>query len=140
MWNHFSNVPLDQRIDIILIRIYDHKAICIWKYVQYQSPHLGFHWQYHHILLGYQARIFHFSFSNVSHENLSFITWNLIEYLHIQDFQRATAHLNIWTNILLFCFVYGCKQHTKMSKRNRKGGNLSFTLRSPPHFKPFLLT
>ena len=81
-----------------------------------------------------------FSFLNVSHKSFSFITWNLTEYLHIQDFQRATAYLNVWTNILLLCFVYGCKQHTKMSKRNRKGGNLSFTLRSPPHFKPFLLT
>ena len=102
MWNHFSNVPLDQRIDIILRRIYDHKATCIWKYVQYQSPHLGFRWQYRQILLGYQARIFHFSFFNVSHESLSFITWNLIEYLHIQDFQKTPAHLNIWTNTL-FC-------------------------------------
>ena len=66
------------------------------------------------ILLGYQARIFHFSFFNVLHKSLSFTTWNLIEYLHNQDFQRATVHLNVWTNILLFCFVYGCKQHTKI--------------------------
>ena len=89
------------------------KVTCIWKFVQHQLLHLGFRWQYH-ILFGYQARIFHFSFSNVSHKSLSFITWNLIEYLHNQDFQRATAHLNVWTNILLFCFMYGCKQHTKI--------------------------
>ena len=56
----------------------------------------------------YEARIFHFSIFNVSHKSLSFITWNLIEYLYTQDFQRATPHLNFWTNILLFCFVYVC--------------------------------
>ena len=81
-----------------------HKATCIWKFVQRQLPHLGFRWRYRRILFGYQARIFHFSFFNVSHKSLSFITWNLIEYLHTQDFQRATAHLNVWTNIL-FCFA-----------------------------------
>ena len=36
-----------------------------------------------------------FSFLNVSHK--SFITWNLIEYLSTQDFQRATTHLNVRT-------------------------------------------
>ena len=30
------------------------------------------------------------------------MTWNLIECLHNEDFQTATAHLNVWTNILLF--------------------------------------
>ena len=50
-----------------------------------------------------------FSFFNVSYKSLSFITWNLIEYVHIQNFQRATAHLNVWANFLLFYFVYGCK-------------------------------
>ena len=90
-------------------------ASCIWKFVRRQSSHLGFRWRYRRILFGYQAIIFHFSFFNVSHKSLSFITWNIIEYLHTQDFQRATAHLNVWTNILLFCFVYGCKQHAKIS-------------------------
>ena len=42
-----------------------------------------------------------------------FITWNLIEYLHTQDFQTVKTHLNIWMNILLFSFVYGCKQNKK---------------------------
>ena len=88
------------------------KATCIWKFAQRQSPYLGFCWRYRRILFGYQARIFYFSFFNVWHKSLSFITWNLIEYLHTQDFQRATSHLNVWTNIL-FCFVYGCKQHKK---------------------------
>ena len=91
------------------------KATCIWKFVQRQPLHLGFCWRYHRILFGYQARIFHFPFFNVSHKILSFMTWNLIEYLHTQDFQSATAHLNVWTTVLSFCFVYGCKQHTKMS-------------------------
>ena len=100
------------------------KATYIWKFVQRQLPHSGFGLQYRRILFGYQARTFHFSFFNVSHKSLSFITWNLIEYLHTQDFQRATAHLNVWTNILLFCFVYGCKQHTKISWQNPRGGNL----------------
>ena len=77
--------------------------------------------------VGYQARIFHFTFFNVLHKSLSFIIWNLIEYLHTQDFQRATAHLNAWINILLFCFVYGCKQHTKKSLWNRREGNLFWT-------------
>ena len=90
-------------------------ASCIWKFVRRQSSHLGFRWRYRRILFGYQAIIFHFSFFNVSHKSLSFITWNIIEYLHTQDLQRATAHLNVWTNILLFCFVYGCKQHAKIS-------------------------
>ena len=90
------------------------KSTCIWKFAHRQSPHLWFRWRYRRILLGYQARIFHFSFFNVLHKSLSFITWNLIEYLHTQDLHRATAHLNVWTNIL-FCFVYGCKQHTKIS-------------------------
>ena len=89
-------------------------ASCIWKFVRRQSSHLGFRWRYRRILFGYQAIIFHFSFFNVSHKSLSFITWNIIEYLHTQDFQRATAHQNVWTNIL-FCFVYGCKQHAKIS-------------------------
>ena len=89
-------------------------ASCIWKFVRRQSSHLGFRSRYRRILFGYQAIIFHFSFFNVSHKSLSFITWNIIEYLHTQDFQRATAHQNVWTNIL-FCFVYGCKQHAKIS-------------------------
>ena len=49
--------------------------------------HLGFHRQYRCIFLGYQARIFYFSFFSASRKSLSFITWNFIEYLHIQDFQ-----------------------------------------------------
>ena len=104
--NYFAGFKTELKISI---RNVTHKAICIWKFVQRQSPHLGFRWRYHHILFGYQARIFHFSFFNVSHKSLSFITWNLIEYLHTQDLQRAMAHLNVWANILLFCFVYGCK-------------------------------
>ena len=54
--------------------------------------------------LDIKAWIFYFSFFNVSHNSLSFITWNLTEYLHTQDFQRATAHLNVWTNTLLSNF------------------------------------
>ena len=42
-----------------------------------------------------------FLFFNVSHKSLTFITWNLIEYLHTQDFQRAMAHLNVWKNIFI---------------------------------------
>ena len=82
-----------------------------------------------------------FSFFNVSHKSLSFITWNLIEYLHTQDFQRATAHLNVWANIL-YCFTscMGVEQHTKISSRNRSWRKLVFTLRSPPHFKAYLWT
>ena len=86
------------------------KSICICFicnvtcFVQYQSPHLEFGSQYRRILFGYQARIFDFSFLNVSHKSLSFITWNLIEYLHTQDFQGATAHLNVWANTLLCNF------------------------------------
>ena len=81
-----------------------------------------------------------FLFFNVSHKSLSFVTWNLIEYLHIEDFQRAMTHLNVWTKILLFGFMYGCKQHTKISWQNWRGnlGNLLFALHSPPHFKPLL--
>ena len=103
----------------------EHKATCIWKFIQRQSPHLRFRWRYRRILFRYQARIFHYP-----HKSLIFITWNLIEYLHTQDFQRATAHLNLWMNILLFCFVYRCKQPTKISYRNRGGGHLfsGFTL------------
>ena len=115
------------------------QATCIWKFVQCQSPHLGFCWRYCHISFGYQARIFHFSFFKFSHKSLSFMTWNLIEYLHTQELQRTTAHLNIWTNSLLFCFIYGCEQHrnilTKLKRRK-----LVFMLCSPLHFKPFLLT
>ena len=72
----------------------------IWKFAQRHSPFLGFRWWYRHILFVYQARIFHFSFFSVSHKSLSFITGNLIEYLHTQDFQRTTAHLNVWANTL----------------------------------------
>ena len=36
-------------------------------------------------LFGYQARILRFSFFNVSHKSLSFITLNCIEYLHTQS-------------------------------------------------------
>ena len=57
--------------------------------------HLGFRWRYRRILFGCQARIFHFSFFNISHKSLSFVTCNLIEYLLPKDFQRAMAHLNI---------------------------------------------
>ena len=91
------------------------KCTCIWKFVQRQSPHLGCRCRHPRILSGYQAMIFNFSFFNVSHKSLRLIIWNLIEYLHIQDPQRATAHLNVWRNFLLFCFVYGCKQHKKIS-------------------------
>ena len=48
----------------------------------------------------------------------------ILKYLHTQEFQRATAHLNVWTNILLFCFMYGYNQHTKIYWRNRRGQNL----------------
>ena len=53
------------------------KSICICFicnvtcFVQYQSPHLEFRSQYRRILFGYQARIFDFSFLNVSHKSLS---------------------------------------------------------------------
>ena len=80
------------------------KATRIWKFVQRQSPHLGFRWRYRRILFGYQARIFHFSFASVWHKSLSFITWNLIEHLNTQDVQRVTAHLNVWANTLLCNF------------------------------------
>ena len=80
-----------------------------------------------------------FSFFNVSHKSLSFTTWNLIEYLHTQDFQRATAHLNVWANIWLFCFVYGCKTTHKNILTGSKSKKLAFTLGSPQHFKPYLL-
>ena len=80
-----------------------------------------------------------FSFFNISRKSLSFITWNLIEYLHTQDFQRPTAHLNVWKNIL-FWFVYGCKTKHKNILTQSKGRKLVFTLRSPPQFKPYLLT
>ena len=79
-----------------------------------------------------------FSFFNVLHKSLSFITWNLIEYLHTQDLQRATTHLNIWANILLFCFIYGCKTTHKTILMESKRRKLVFTLHSPPHFKPYL--
>ena len=109
------------------------------KLVQRQLLHLGFCWWYRHIMFGYKARIFHFSFFNVSHNSLNFKTWNLIEYLHTYDFQRATAHLNIWTNILLFHFMYGCKQHTKISQLNQRGNLLScFAL--PHTLNPFWLS
>ena len=78
-----------------------------------------------------------FSFCNVSHKSLSFVTWNLIEYLHTQDFQRATAHLNVWTNISFFCFVYGCKQHTKISQQNWREGNLFSLFALPSTLNPF---
>ena len=60
--------------------------------------------RYRCILFEYQARIFRFSFSNVSHISLNFVTWHLTEHLHTQDFQRAMAHLNFWTNTLLSNF------------------------------------
>ena len=80
-----------------------------------------------------------FSFFNISRKSFSFITWNLIEYLHTEDFQRPTAHLNVWENIL-FSFVYGCKTKHKNILTQSKGRKLVFTLRSPPQFKPYLLT
>ena len=113
------------------------EATSIWKFIQCQLLHLEFRWQYRHILFGYQTRIFHFSFCNVSHKSLSFVTWNLIEYLHTQDFQRATAHLNVWTNISFFCFVYGCKQHTKISQQNWREGNLFSLFALPSTLNPF---
>ena len=116
-----------------------HKATCIWKFVQRQLLHLGFCWWYCLICFGYQTRIFYFSFFSVSHKSLRFITWNLIEYLHTQDFQRATAHLNVWANVLLFCFVYGCKTTHKNILTGSKSKKLVFTLGSPLHFKPYLL-
>ena len=48
----------------------------------------------------------------------------ILKYLHTQEIQRATAHLNVWTNILLFCFMYGYNQYTKIYWRNQRGGNL----------------
>ena len=108
------------------------KATYIWKFVQRQLPHSGFGLQYRRILFGYQARTFHFSFFNVSHESLSFITWYFIEYLHTQDFQRATAHLNAWTNFFFFfCFVYGCKKHKKYLNGNEKEENCFHASLSP---------
>ena len=114
-WNkvyHFYSLPIFQFVA---------KTSCIWKFIQRHSPYLEFRWQYCRILFGYQARIFHFF--NVSHKCLRFTTWNLIAYLYTRDFQRATGYLNVQTNIL-FCFVYGCEHHTKISERNQRGGNL----------------
>ena len=50
------------------------RSLAFGKFVQCQSPHLGFRWRYRHILFGYQARIFHFTFLIVSHKSLSLIT------------------------------------------------------------------
>ena len=72
-----------------------------WWHKNHFPPLIPDTMRYRRILFEYQGRIFHFSFSNVSHISLSFITWNLIEHLHTQDFQRAMAHLNFWTNTLL---------------------------------------
>ena len=80
-----------------------------------------------------------FSFFNVSHKSLSFKTWNLIEYLHTQDFQWAMVHLNIWLNIVLFSFVHGFKQHKNILTESKRR-KLVFTLCSPLYFKSFLLT
>ena len=116
------------------------KATCIWKFVQRQLPHSGFGLQYRRVLFGYQARTFHFSFFNVSHKSLSFITWCFIEYLHTQDFQRATAHLNAWTNFFFFFASCLGVKNTKNILTETKRRKIVFTLRSPPHSKPFLLT
>ena len=113
-----------------------HKATCIWKFVQRQLPHLGFRWRYRRILFGYQARIFQFLFFNVSHKNLSFMTWNLIEYLHAQDFQTATADLSEHFIVLLRVCLYTTHNILTESKRRK----LVFRLRSTRHFKSFLLT
>ena len=79
-----------------------------------------------------------FLFFSVSHKRWSLITWNLIEYLHTEDFQRATTHLNIWTKILLFGFMYVCKKHTKISWQNWRGIFFSrFTL--PHTLNPFYI-
>ena len=112
-----------------------HKATCIWKFVQRQLPHLGFRWRYRRILFGYQARIFHFSFFNVSHKSLSFITWNLIEYLHTQDFRRTSEQI-------FYCFA-SCMGVNKINKNiltESKKRKLVFMICSPSHFKSFLLT
>ena len=113
-----------------LIKIY-YKATCIWKFVQRQSPHLGFRWRYRRTLSGYQARVFNFSFFNVLHKTLNFITWNIIEYLHTQDFQRATVHLNVWTNILLFCFVISVNNMQKYLNGIEEGETCFHALPSP---------
>ena len=91
----------------------------IWKFAQRHSPFLGFRWRYH-ILFVYQARIFHFSFFSVSHKSLSFITWNLIEYLHTQDF-REQRH--IWTSERVFYCVISVKTRHARSKlySNKRG-------------------
>ena len=103
-----------QSMVCLLLSIQQNKATCIWKFVLHHLLHLRFHWRYRCILFGYQAIIFYFSLFNVSHK--SFIILNLIEYLHILDFHRATTHLNVWTNVLLFSInihTFWYKQHTK---------------------------
>ena len=48
---------------------------------------------------------FYFSFFDVSHKSLSFISWNLIEYLHTY-FQTSREHWHIWTSGQIFyCFA-----------------------------------
>ena len=107
-----AKFSLDLEISPLIGR--DHHAERAYFYLPWRYSHREKSLQCR-ILFGYQARIFHFSYFNISHKSSSFITWNLIEYLHTQDFQRATTHLNVWMNILLSSFVYGCKQHRKIS-------------------------
>ena len=87
-----------------------------------------------HFVWLYQARIFHFSFLNASHKNLSFITWNLIilTYSRLPESNSTCERMNI-----LFCFMYACKQHTKMSKQNQRGGNLFSRFTLPHTLNPF---
>ena len=75
------------------------KYLGIWKFVQCQSPHLGFLRRIspHFVWISNK----NFSFLNVSHKSLNSITWNLIEYSHTQNFQREQRHVNVRTNTLL---------------------------------------
>ena len=73
------------------------------KLVQRQLLHLGFCWWYRHIMFGYKARIFHFSFSM-----FHIIVWiskpEILLNTYILMTSREQQH--IWTSEQIFyCFA-----------------------------------
>ena len=93
-WNkvyHFYSLPIFQFVA---------KTSCIWKFIQRQSPHLEFRWQYCRILFGYQARIFHFLMFHIN-------VWGLQPeiLLHIYILGTSSEQQDIWTSKRIFCFA-----------------------------------
>ena len=72
-------------------------------------------------------------------KSLSFLTWNLIEYLHTQDFQKDNS---IWTSEQIFYCFTSCigMNNTQIYLNGIEEEETCFDALLYPRFKPLLLT